>query len=99
MGKSIVGLKSLIQGHRINNNNPTSKTGISGSLADRITKMLIYGKERKSETDLEIGKIKKALGEFPKQSKNKTRKIKAIRKQKKTNTRTNQNFERKMKHQ
>ena len=55
MGGSIAELKSLIQRHRINNNNSTNKTGTSGSLAGRVTKMLIYGKERKSETDLEIG--------------------------------------------
>ena len=45
MEESIVELKSLIRRHRINNNS-ANKTGTSGSLADRITKMLIYGKER-----------------------------------------------------
>ena len=70
MKESIVELESLIQRHR-RNNNSTNQTGISGSLADRITKMAIYGKERKSETYLKIDKIKKALGEFAKQNKNK----------------------------
>ena len=53
--EAIMELKSLIQGHRINSNYPNDK-GISGSLADRVTKMLIYGKERKSETDLKLTK-------------------------------------------
>ena len=41
---SIMELKSLIQSQRINSNS-ANKTGTTGSLADRITKMLIYGKE------------------------------------------------------
>ena len=40
---------------------------ISGSLADSVAKTLIYGKQRKSATDLEIGKIKKALRDIAKQ--------------------------------
>ena len=38
--------------------------------------MLIYGKERKSETDLEIGEIKKALNDFAKQNEQKQGKTK-----------------------
>ena len=68
--EAITELKSLIQGQRANSNYPNNK-GISGSLADRITEMLISGKERKSETDLKIGNIKKALKDFAKQNKNK----------------------------
>ena len=44
--EAIAESKSLIRGHRVDNNLPI-KTGISGSLADRVTKMSIYGKERK----------------------------------------------------
>ena len=73
MKESIVELKSLIRWHRVNNNSTSSnsarKTRISGSLAGRITKMLIYGKGRKSETYLEIGEIKKASEDFANQKK------------------------------
>ena len=75
-GESIVELKSLIPRHRVNNNS-TNNTGTSGSLSDRITKMLIYGKGRKSDTDLEIGKIKKASNDFAKR-KNRNKETKAI---------------------
>ena len=82
--ESIVELKSLIPRHRVNNNS-TNNTGTSGSLSDRITKMLIYGKGRKSDTDLEIGKIKKASNDFAKQKKEqkqgKTKQYKDKRKQ------------------
>ena len=53
-------------------------------MADRITKMLIYGKERKSETDLKIDNIKKALKDFAKQNKNEN-------KEKENNTRKREN--------
>ena len=56
--ESIMELKSLIQSQRINSN-PANKIGTTGSLSDRITKLSIYGKEKKSETDLKIDKIKK----------------------------------------
>ena len=55
MKESIRELKSLIQNQRINSNS-ANKTGAAGSLADRITKMSIYGKEKKSETDLKLTK-------------------------------------------
>ena len=53
--EAIAELKSLIHGQRINNNAP-GKTKISGSLSGSVTKTLIFGKDRKSETDLRIGK-------------------------------------------
>ena len=59
-------LKSLIRGHRVGTNSAENPK-ISGSLADRIAKTLIYGKKRKSDTDREIEKIKKALSDFTKQ--------------------------------
>ena len=71
--EAIVGLKSLIHGHRVDSNSP-DRLKISGSLADRITETLIYGKERKSESDLKIDKVKKALIDFAKQAKRKPRK-------------------------
>ena len=43
--ESIMELKSLIQSQRINSN-PSYKTGTTGPLAERITKLAIYGKER-----------------------------------------------------
>ena len=42
---------------------------ISGSLSDRIATTLIYGEEKKSDADSEIGKIKKALTDFANQVK------------------------------
>ena len=67
---AIMELKSLIQKQRINSNS-TKKTGTAGSLTDRITKLLIYGKEKKSETDQKIDKIKKTITDFAKQRKGK----------------------------
>ena len=52
---SIMELKSLIQSQRINSNS-ANKTGTAGSLAGRITKMSICGKEKKSETYIKIDK-------------------------------------------
>ena len=69
-GGSIVESKSLIHGYRMGSNSP-GKLKIPGSLAGRITKTSIYGEERKSETDLRIGKIRKSLCDFAKQAKNK----------------------------
>ena len=66
MEESIMELKSLIQSQRVNRN-PESKTGAAGSLAGRITKLSIYSKEKKSETDLKIGKIRKAMTDFTRQ--------------------------------
>ena len=68
--ESIFGSKSLIHGHRMGSNSAENPK-MSVPLADRITKTSIYGKRRKSETDLEIGKIKKALSDFAKQAENK----------------------------
>ena len=45
--------------------NSADNPEISGSLADRVSKTLIYGKQRKSDADMEIGKIKKALIDSP----------------------------------
>ena len=47
------------------------KSKISCPLSYRITKTLICGKGRKSETNLKIGKIKKALIDFANQVKTK----------------------------
>ena len=69
MGETIAELESLIHGQRMESNS-MDKPKIQGSLAGRIAKTLIYGKERKSETDLEIGKIKVALIDFAKQARN-----------------------------
>ena len=66
MKEAITELKSLIRHHRINRNS-INKTGTEGSLTDRITKLSIYGKEKKSETDQKIGKIKKTITDFAKQ--------------------------------
>ena len=71
--EAIAELKSLIHGHRMGRNSP-GKSKIPGPLAGRITKTMIYGKERKSDTDLEIGKIKKDLSDFTKQVRNKIKK-------------------------
>ena len=57
MKEAIMEMRSLIQNQRINSNS-INKTGTAGSLTDRITKLLIYGKEKKSETDQKIDKIK-----------------------------------------
>ena len=64
--EAIAELKSLIHGHRMGRNSP-GKSKIPGPLAGRITKTMIYGKERKSELDLGIREIKKALSDFAKQ--------------------------------
>ena len=78
--------------------NSPDKSKIPDSLADRITKTLIYGKERKSETDLKIGEIKKDLSDFAEQVRNKikqkrndTKKETNSRKVKKLKTRENNN--------
>ena len=68
MVEAIVELGSLIHGHRVGVNS-ADHSEISGSLVDTITKTLIYGNRRKSETDLRIGEIKKALSDFAKQAK------------------------------
>ena len=68
--EAIVELESLIQGHHMGSNSP-GKSELSGSLSDRITKTMIYGKERNSETDLKSGKIKKDVSDFAKQVRNK----------------------------
>ena len=68
--EAIMELKSLIHWQRMGSNSP-GKLKISGSLDGRITKTLIYGQERKSETDFGIDKIKNALRDFAKQAKNK----------------------------
>ena len=49
--------------------NSAGNSEIAGSLVDRITKTSTYGKQRKSETDLKIEKIRKALSDFAKQVK------------------------------
>ena len=62
MGECITELESLMRGQHIGNSSGSSK--ISGSLSAIIVKTSIYGKERKSLVDLEIEKIKKAMGDF-----------------------------------
>ena len=66
MEEAIAELKSLIRGHRMGINSK-----IRRPLVYRITKTLIYDKQRKSETDLGIEKVKQALSDFHKQAKNK----------------------------
>ena len=51
MGESIMGHISLLRNQRVNSDS-VKETGANSSLADRITNMLIYGKEKNSETDL-----------------------------------------------
>ena len=70
--------ESLIRGKRMGRNS-AGNPKIPGSLTDRITKTLIYGKQGKSDTDLRIRGAKKALGDFTKQVRSKNR-----RKQKST---------------
>ena len=66
MGGDISELKSLISGELMVRNSARNPQ-ISGSLADRIAKTLIYDKRRKPGTDLEIVEIKKALIDFANQ--------------------------------
>ena len=68
MNGVIKALGSLIRWHRIDSNS-ADNTEISGSLAGRIPKTLIYGKEEKSGADLGIGEIKRALIDFAEQAK------------------------------
>ena len=70
MKEALFELKSFFHGQRMGSNS-AGHSEISGSLVDRITKTLIYGKLRKSETDLRIGEIKNALSDFAKRAKNK----------------------------
>ena len=57
--EAILELESLIHGHRTGSNSAENPK-MSGSLADSITKTLIYGKQGKSDIDLRIGWIKEA---------------------------------------
>ena len=68
MRGDILESESLIRGHRMGRNSAENPK-ITGPLVDRIAKTLIYGNRRKSETDLRIGEIKKALSDFAKQAK------------------------------
>ena len=65
-----MGLQSLIQSRRVNNNS-MNKTGTTGSIAGRIVKMLIYGKEGKSETDIKSTEQRKQRTTSPSKEKNK----------------------------
>ena len=60
MWDSIFELKSLIRRQRMGSNS-AGNPKIPGSLTDRVTKTLIYGKQEKSDTDMRIGGVKKAL--------------------------------------
>ena len=62
---AILELESLIRGHRMGRNSADNPK-ITGPLADRIAKTSIYGNRRKSDTDLKIGEIKKAISDFAK---------------------------------
>ena len=53
MGDSIMELKSLIQTQRINRNS-ASKNRNKRAISGQNSKMLIYGKEKKSETDIKL---------------------------------------------
>ena len=68
MKEAVLDLKPLIHGHRTGSNSAVNPK-MSGSLADRITKMSIYGKQGKSDIDLRIVRIRKALSDFAKQVK------------------------------
>ena len=68
MGDTITELKSLILGQRIEENS-AGNAEISGSLAVRIAKTLIYG-EGESDTDLEIDEIKDSAMRFRQTSEN-----------------------------
>ena len=56
-------LKSPILGHRMCGNSAQNPK-ISGFLADRIAKTLIYGNRTKSDTDLKIETVGKAQSDF-----------------------------------
>ena len=63
---AILELQSLIHGQRMGVNSAENPKNV-GFLADRITKTLIYGKQGKSDIDLGIVRIKRALSDFAKQ--------------------------------
>ena len=67
--EAIVELKSLTRWHQVGGNSAYTSE-ISGSFSGRIAETSLYGKERESAFDLEIGKIKQALSDFPRQVKN-----------------------------
>ena len=71
MEEAISELKSLIQGHRVNSYLPTN-TGISGALADRITKNVDLRKRKKIGNGLNWQNKERAEG-FSKQNKNKNK--------------------------
>ena len=62
-------MESLTRGNHIGNDSSRNPE-ISGSLSGRIVKTLIYGEERKSDVDLEVGEIKKAISYFANHVKN-----------------------------
>ena len=68
--EAILESESLIHGHRMGGNSAGNQK-MSGSLSDRITKTLIYGKQGKSDIDLRIGRMEKALSDFAKHAKSK----------------------------
>ena len=72
---AITEVELLMRGHHIGSNSPDGLK-MPGSMDDRIAETLIYGKGRKSEADLKIGEIKKALIDPAKQSVNKNWKAK-----------------------
>ena len=63
--EAIVELESLIRWQRIARNSAGNPNN-SGSLTDSVAKTLFYYKLGKSDTDLGIGKIKKASIDFAK---------------------------------
>ena len=66
---AITELKSLFRGKRIERNS-AGNSEISGSLAGRIAKQLIGGKEKKSDADLKSGN-KESANRFAKQANSK----------------------------
>ena len=68
MKDAILELKSIMRGHRMGSKS-AGNPKMSGSLADTITKALIYGKHAKSDTDLGIAGIAISLSDFTKQVK------------------------------
>ena len=67
--EEITELESLMRGKH-NGTNSSGNLKIAGSVAGGIAKTLIYGKERKSAVDMEIGEIKKSISDFARKVKN-----------------------------
>ena len=85
--------KALIQRHRVNNNSP-GKARISGSLKGCVTKPSIFGKGRKSETDVKIVEIESDERLRHTKKGRQQGNAKTIQGKEETNSRTSQEIER-----